>query len=93
MKQLLDAQPHKIEIFHDTGDGKFHVETRFDCQPALDAAQRARDVGHNSKSNMKLLAEVPMWLIHLSIKEGWYNDSKKWRLIFKEYSKFQVHKD
>jgi len=92
-KFILDWAKHDAQVLHDTGDGKIHVENRFDCQPALDAAQRGRDAGRNPKSNMKLLAEVPMWLIHLSIREGWYSDMKKWRQIFDEYSKFKVHKD
>ena len=92
-KFILDWAKHDAQILHDTGDGKFHVENKFDCQPAIDAARLARDTGHNSKSGMKHIAEVPMWLIHISIREGWYNDKKKWRKIFDEYSKFKVHKD
>ena len=93
MKQLISAEKYKAEIFHDTGDGKFHVENVFDCEPALEAAQRARDAGRNMKSSFKHIGEVPMWLIHRSMVDGWYHDNKKWRQILDEYSKFKVHKD
>ncbi len=93
MKRLLDSDKHSATILHDTGDGKLHVENRFDCEPALIGAAQARDAGQNPKSDMKHIAEVPMWLVHLSIREGWFNDMKKWRRIIDEHSKFKVHKD
>ena len=93
MKQLLDINKHDAQVIHDTGDGKLHVENRFDCQPALDAAARAREVAPDPKSGMKHIAEIPMWLIHVSIREGWFHDNKKWRAIIAEHSKLQVHKD
>ena len=93
MKRLIDSSPYAAEILHDTGDGKLHVENRFDCEPALIAAAQAREVAPNPDSSFKHIGEVPMWLVHLSIKEGWYSDRKKWRRILDEYSKFKVHKD
>ena len=93
MKLLLDSRPHSAQIMHDADDGQVHVENLFDCQPAVEAARRARDAGHNPKSSLKHIGEVPMWLIHLSIREGWFHDMKRWRAILKEYSAFQVHKD
>lgn len=92
-KFILDWAKHDAQILHDTGDGKLHVENRFDCEPALQLAQQARDAGQNPNSDMKHIGEVPMWLVHLSIREGWFNDMKKWRRILNEYSKFKVHKD
>ena len=93
MKRLIDSSKYQEQIFHDTNDGKFHVENRFDCEPALEAAAAAREIGPNPKSDMKHIGEVPMWLVHLSIREGWFGDMKKWRQILDEYSKFKVHKD
>ncbi len=93
MKRLMDIDKHSSQILHDTGDGKLHVQNAFDCEPALQLAQEARDAGQNPKSSFKHIGEVPMWLIHVSIREGWFGDMKKWRRILKEYNKFQVHKD
>ena len=55
---ILDWAKHDAQIMHDTNDGKLHVENRFDCQPALEAAQRARDAGRDPKSDMKHIAEI-----------------------------------
>ena len=93
MKRLIDSSKYQEQIFHDTNDGKFHVENRFDCEPALEAAQHARDAGVDPNSSFKHIGEVPMWLIHRSIRDGWFGDMKKWRQILDEYSKFKVHKD
>ncbi len=92
-KLLLDKDKYSAQVLHDTGDGKLHVENLFDCAPAVQAAKEARDAERNPKSSFKHIAEVPMWLVHRSIVEGWYNDKKKWRQIINEYSKFKVHKD
>ena len=92
-KLLLESNKYDAQILHDTGDGKLHVENVFDCEPAVQLAQEARDAGRNPNSNMKHIGEVPMWLVHVSIRDGWYHDKKKWRQILDEYSKFQVHKD
>ena len=92
-KILLESNKYDAQILHDTDDGKLHVENLFDCSPAVVAAKEARDAERNMKSSFKHIAEVPMWLVHLSIKEGWYHDKKKWRQIIDEHSKFKVHKD
>ena len=93
MKRLIDSSPYAAEVLHDTGDGKLHVENRFDCEPALIAAAQAREVPVDPKSSFKHIGEVPMWLVHRSIQEGWFHDKKRWRDILNEYSKFKVHKD
>ncbi len=93
MKRLIDADKHTATVLHDVGDGKLHVENRFDCEPALIAAEQARQVPVDPNSSFKHIGEVPMWLVHRSLVEGWYEDTAKWRRILDEYSKFKVHKD
>ena len=92
-KTLLQSGKYRAQILHDNDDGQVHVENLFDCEPAKEAAKHYRDQPRNKDSAFKHIGEVPMWAVHMSIREGWYNDMKKWREFLAENPDFIVHKD
>lgn len=76
----------------------FHIKETFDAQAALDqaAALRSADATHMGES--RLVAEVPMWLVEMWMKEAGvaHNDNAARQEVLNrklqsgEFSKFRV---
>jgi hypothetical protein len=70
------------EILHiDDVDGtRGAIEVVQDVDACLKAARIARDAGADSKSKqLRAIAEIPMSVYLQAQREGWADDSKKWK--------------
>lgn len=71
-------------IVHESDpEGEFHIRTAQDLEPVLDLAKSMREdnevIGHRKSRNLVPVAEVPMLVVEKAMREGWFNDQKKWR--------------
>ncbi|MCA0856162.1 hypothetical protein [Phaeobacter italicus] len=82
------------------GDGPntFHIKHTFDAQAALDQAAALRSAEATHMGESRLVAEVPMWLVEMWMKEAGvaHNDNAaRQELLTRklqsgEFSKFRV---
>ncbi len=89
--RVIKSGPHNATIAHyDEHEDTLHIEEKFDVEPALKAAELARDT--RPGDTFRHIGEVPMWAVHKALKEGWYHDQKAWRKFLREHPYLQVHK-
>lgn len=74
--ELFDYDPLTgvAEYYEETADGKFHIHTLQDVEPALDAAQRLRNEGHADeawkKQGVTMYASIPLGIVGDMMKRG-----------------------
>lgn len=99
--EFLDYNPMTgvAEYYEETSDGKFHIHTYQDVEPAIDAIQRLRNMGGPDdawkETGTTLYAALPMVVVHDMLKRGInvfdQNDLPKViREINTTYSKFKA---
>lgn len=75
-RELLDFDPVTgiVEYYEETSDGKFHIHTYQDVEPAMDAAQRMRNEGGPDavwkRDGVSMYATLPMVIVHDMLKRG-----------------------
>jgi hypothetical protein len=76
----------------------FHIKETFDAQAALDQAAALRSADATRMGESRLVAEVPMWLVEMWMKEAGvaHNDNAARQEVLNrklqsgEFSKFRV---
>lgn len=74
--EFLDFDPITglAEYYEETSDGKFHIHTYQDVEPAMDAAQRLRNGGGPDdvwkRDGVTMYASLPMVVVHDMLNRG-----------------------
>lgn len=91
-KRLTSSGFHKVGYDFDEAEQKHVIKSVYDVEPALKAAELARDTAPGKE--MRHIAEIPQDVLDRSFKEGWFNDPKAWRAWINDSdnAKYRVHK-
>jgi hypothetical protein len=62
-----------------TEDDKLHYHTTQDVAPVIDHVKKLRDNTLKPGKDLRHIAEVPMIIWQKAVREGWSDDSAKWK--------------
>lgn len=77
--RLLNATAHKVDIWHDQGDGRAVVELVEDCGPVIRQVRDLTEAQPDRHDGMRLEAVIPAHVMRRAYVEGWFHDEERWR--------------